>query len=93
MVTVEPAVVELCGGLVVPVAALEFVLALEQRGLRIRLCGDTDVLIGPPHLLTDQDRAEVRRWKPQVRALVAYALDVAEHGLPNGRTTQQPGRG
>jgi hypothetical protein len=26
-----------------------------------------------------------------VRAIVAYALDVAEHGLPNGRTTQAQG--
>jgi len=47
------------------------VLHLEGRGLTLALDGN-DIVIRPGHLLTDEDRANLRRLKPHVRHVLAY---------------------
>jgi len=63
-------------GLSIPVQAVEIALDLERRGCHLELDGP-DILIGPRHLITDEDRTAVRALKPHLIALVAY-VD-AEH--------------
>lgn len=59
------------GGLTVPVAAIQLLWGLQGRGFVLEACGD-DLEVWPAHELTDADRALLRRWKPHVRALLAY---------------------
>ena len=63
--------VTLTGGLIVPLAALQALLALEDRGLRFTLDGD-DIVAHPRQLLTDEDRQMIRSWRPHIVALIAY---------------------
>lgn len=64
--------VVLRGGLSLPLAAVRLALDLEARGLHMRR-EDGDVLIvGPRELLTAEDRAGLRQWKPQLLAIVTY---------------------
>lgn len=68
--------IELAGGIAVPVSALSLAWSLENRGytlvatedsLRLRPAAD-----GSSPALTDEDRAEVRRWKSHLLMLAAY---------------------
>lgn len=71
-------VIELKGGLTVPVDAVRLAVALEMRGFELRGNGP-DLIVrpvpkadGPGPLLTNADRDAVRRWKPALLRLVAY---------------------
>ena len=76
--------ITLRGGCVVPLSALQFCWALEDRGLNLQLDGD-DILVHPRTLLTDTDRAAIRELRPYLKALIAYLLGTG--GQPvNGRT-------
>jgi len=73
--------VVLKGGLTLPLAAVEFALDLERRGLQLR-SEDGDVLfVGPRDRLTDDDRLGIRRWKWHLLALVA-ACETADPSRP-----------
>jgi hypothetical protein len=65
--------VTLRGGLVVPRPAIHLALDLEQRGCRLRVDPDEDVLVvGPRELLTDEDRAQIRKWRNHLKAIATY---------------------
>lgn len=68
--------VTLRGGLVLPVEALRIVWALEAREIYIRVENADTLVVGPRRLITDADRAALKRWKPHVIALVEYCADV-----------------
>ncbi len=63
--------VTLKGGLTVPLPVLQIVWSLEDRGLHFRLDGD-EIVVSPRELMTDDDRAALRRWKTDVRAILDY---------------------
>jgi hypothetical protein len=63
------------GGLTVPTEPLRLALDLEARGLRLRLDGDV-LVVGPKHLLRDDDRAAIRMWSTDLKAVVGYAWAV-----------------
>ena len=63
--------VMLKGGLVVPVPPLRLLWQLEERGLTVSRDGDY-LLVQPHQQLTLEDCAQIRRWKPQLLALVEY---------------------
>jgi hypothetical protein len=63
--------VTLKSGLTLPVAALQLAWALEDRGLHFSADGDI-LSVGPGDRLTDADRAQIRRWKTHLLALVGY---------------------
>ena len=69
-------VITLKGGLTLPTAAIRLALALEERGLRLEANGETLRVVGPS-MLTDADRAAIRRWKPHLLAIVRYDADRA----------------
>ena len=69
--------VVLRGGLSLPLAPFLLALDLEQRGLHLTLEGDV-LKVGPCDLLTDADRALIRRWKAHLLAIVAYDADSHE---------------
>lgn len=58
-------------GLTVPVAAVVLALDLEARGCTLAVDGD-GLLIGPPTLLSDEDRAAIRACKADLMALIDY---------------------
>ena len=64
--------VTLPDGIVVPATAALLAIELERRGCHLSL--DADVLVVRPRgLLTDEDRALIRRWKEPLKAIVAHA--------------------
>jgi len=65
------AYVVLRGGLTLPVVALQLVWELESRGIWLSDDGE-HLRVGPVEKLTDDDRVRIRRWRDQVRAIVAY---------------------
>ncbi len=65
--------VALKGGLAVPLAALQLLWRLEDRGLEVRLSERGGLLVGPRAELTPDDRAAIREHKPVLVTLVAYA--------------------
>lgn len=65
--------VTLKGGLTVPLAALKVAWELEDRGFILKADADGSLSVGPAHLLTDRDRADIRRWKRHLAALVEYS--------------------
>jgi hypothetical protein len=65
--------VQLRGGPVLPIEPIALAIDLEARGFG--LTSDADVT-GPLDRLTDDDRAAVARWKPELRAIVAYCAQV-----------------
>lgn len=69
--------VTLRGGLTVPLAVLRALWDFEDRGLHFRLDGD-DIIVGPRDRLTDNDRAQLRRWKAHVIALLTYVPPVVQ---------------
>jgi len=64
--------VTLNGGLIVRVEAIRLLLALEARGVTLS-ADQGDILLHAPALVTDEDRAALRRFKPHVLALLAYS--------------------
>jgi hypothetical protein len=62
------------GGMVVPLAAVIAALNIERAGHRLRLDGD-GLFIEPDGSIDPEDLAELRRWKPHVRLLLAYVAD------------------
>jgi len=67
----EPSFVFLRGGLTVPRVSLELALDLERRGFSMRREG-SDLLVEPGRSLTEEDRAQIRRWNTHVLALLEY---------------------
>ena len=63
------------GGLAVPLEPLRLAWALEHRGYAFRVEGD-DLLVSPCDGLTADDWQRLRRWKPDLCALVAYCAQV-----------------
>ena len=64
--------VQLQGGLVVPVEPLLLLLELEQRGFRLEREGDDTLVVRPYDRLTRVDCDRIRRWKSHLLALIAY---------------------
>jgi hypothetical protein len=60
---------------VVPFDALDVVLDLERRGITLSRTDAGDLLARPRQLLTDDDRARVRRWKLHIGAILAYCQE------------------
>jgi hypothetical protein len=58
-------------GLTLPLAPLQLLWDLENRGFAIGRDGDV-LVIRPPHLLTGDDCSAIRRWKPHLLALIEY---------------------
>lgn len=71
--------VVLRGGLALPLVVVRLAWNLEERGVRLGADGGM-LTIGPRELITDEDRALLRQWKPHVLALLAYTADA--HGSP-----------
>jgi hypothetical protein len=68
--------VNLRGGLIVPVAAVVLALDLESRGCWFEREGDS-LLVGPPNRVTNEDRIAIRELKPHLVALIDYVDRVA----------------
>jgi hypothetical protein len=68
---IDSELVTLRGGLTVPLPALQVLWDLEHRGLDLQVEG-ADIVVRPRGVLTDADRAEIRRLKPDLIALIAY---------------------
>ena len=68
----ETELVSLRGGLAVPLAALQLLWALEDRGMTVTLNGRGVLLVGPRRELTAEDREQIREHKDTLKALVAY---------------------
>ena len=68
-------VVELLGGLIVPVEALRLFLDLEDRGLGLRAEGDKLRILGVNErtTLSPSEVTAIKRWKQHLLALVVYA--------------------
>jgi hypothetical protein len=64
--------VVLRSGLVLPLAAVQLALDLENRGLHLAVDGE-GLAVGPRHRLTDHDRDSIRRWKPHLISLLTEA--------------------
>ena len=62
--------VTLAEGLTVPLSALRTLWALEDRGLSFAIDGDS-IIVRPRQLLTDEDRAAIRQWREDVKAILA----------------------
>lgn len=67
--------VVLKGGLTVPLAVLRVAWRLESRGVQFRTTGDDGLVVTPRTKITDEDRAEIRKWKAHLIALVTYDAD------------------
>jgi hypothetical protein len=61
--------VTLRSGLVLPLPAIQLALDLENRGLALRVEAD-ELVVGPRERITDEDRAEIRRWRNHLIAIV-----------------------
>ena len=59
-------------GLVVPMPAVLLALDLEHRGCRLEVDDDA-LVVSPRDLLNDDDRAQIRRWRVHLKAIVAAA--------------------
>jgi hypothetical protein len=66
------AFVTLRGGLIVPVDALKLAWSLEDRGGIFLVENDELIIDGPAGLLTDRDRAAIRRWRNHLKAIATY---------------------
>jgi hypothetical protein len=76
MTTIAAESVVLCGGVSVPVCALNLLLDLERRGCNVRLDDDGTVLVGPGHLLTDDDKAAITACRFSLRAIAWYCEEL-----------------
>jgi hypothetical protein len=70
--------VVLKGGCAVPASAVLLCLELERRGCGFELEGD-GFLVGPKHLITDDDRAQLRAQRDAVLAVLRYCEGVTDH--------------
>jgi hypothetical protein len=68
--------VMLKGGLTIPLAVLRVLWDLEERGVRVRVDDEGDLVVAPRGVITDTDREVLRRWKPHVAVLVTYEATV-----------------
>jgi hypothetical protein len=76
---IATAFVVLKGGLTIPLEALQLAWALEDRSATFAVDGDDLVVDGPPGLLTEDDRAAIRRWRVHLKAIATYqAPEVVE---------------
>jgi len=66
--------VVLKGGLTVPLEALQLAWALEHRGATLAVDGEDLVVEGPQGLLTEDDRAAIRRWRGHLKAIASYCV-------------------
>jgi hypothetical protein len=72
-----PRYVQLKGGLVLPLEPVLLVNELEARGFT--LSRDEDLIwIRPFSKLTDDDKAQLKLWKPHVLALLDYQAPTPE---------------
>jgi hypothetical protein len=71
--------VTLRGGLIVARAALDFAFDFEARGGRMTVDGEF-LALAPKRLITDDDRASVRKWRNHLLAICTYDADA--HGRP-----------
>lgn len=60
------------GGLSVPAPAYVLLIDFEARGIHVHRDGDV-LSVGPSHLLTDDDRAILRAYKPDLLRLLEYS--------------------
>jgi hypothetical protein len=65
------------GDLVLPVEPVRLVLELEARDFRLSRDGDA-IWVRPFSKLTDQDKAQLKLWKPHVLALLDYQAPALE---------------
>jgi hypothetical protein len=63
--------VTLTGGITVPLTPLRLLLDLESRGFKVSRDGD-DIFIAPFSKLSDDDRKQLKAWKPDVLTLPDY---------------------
>ncbi len=68
--------VTLRGGLTLPLPALRLVWDLEERGFDVSLDASEQPVVEPAAVLTDRDRAALRRWRRHVAALIRYVDEV-----------------
>jgi hypothetical protein len=66
------AYVMLRGGLTVRVEAVDLLLDLERRGVRLTRDGDSVLLNAPAAAVTDSDRASIKQHKVHLLALLDY---------------------
>jgi hypothetical protein len=66
--------VVLKGGLTLPLEALRLAWALESRGVTFAVDGEDLIVEGPRGLLTDEDRAAIRRWRRDLKAIASYRV-------------------
>jgi hypothetical protein len=64
--------VTLNDGLVVPLPALQTLWHLEDRGVTLRLDGDS-IVANPGSRLTNEDRVAIRRWRLHVVAILTMS--------------------
>jgi len=65
------------GGYCVPLAPLLLVLRLEERGVHLHRDG-ADLRVRPWSQVSTDERAELKRWKAHVLALVDYVPTEAQ---------------
>jgi hypothetical protein len=65
--------VTLNSGYVVPVEAMRLALDLEARGCQLVLEDGGGILVGPRDLVTDDDRAGIRRWRRHFIEILTYS--------------------
>ena len=65
--------IDLRGGLVLPVAAIDLAVELKWRGVHLSVGPQGTLIAEPGCLLTEDDRARIRRWKWHLQAIVTYA--------------------
>jgi hypothetical protein len=59
-------------GLVVPLEALQLAWSLEDRGATFAVEGGKLVVEAPAAVVTNADRAAIKRWRAHLIAIVAY---------------------
>jgi hypothetical protein len=67
------------GGLTVPLEAVQLVLAIEARGVRMEHDGGDILLHQPAERVTAAERRDLARLKPYVLALITYCSEEVEH--------------
>lgn len=65
-------------GLIVPIAAVDALLAIEAAGHKITLDGE-DLLVEPRGHLDDHDLDQLRRWKQHCILLLRYTANDRHH--------------
>lgn len=64
--------VVLRSGMTVPLAALQLAWSLERRGATFTVEGEDLIVDGPRGLLTEDDRAAIRRWRVHLKAIATH---------------------